>query len=1587
MNYANTFHQQMYQMNGHPMAVYDAESTQSQFSNVDQFDYSKDTLNSTPNYAYGHPNSTNYGDMGEQMRLAVDSNLFPATCSPTHDMPNFNQSSGVFSEAYSSSQANQSQMNVAAPQDGMTYPEFQQSIPNIAKLDAAPPEQAKHSDNLRNAVDGSPGNLESTDKTQPSTPRTSFPTGGPQSRGSAGRGHGGSKRQPKLGHSRSKTKESGSRSAVEQADPFTQWYQMMSQYYSQFYPGYQLPQPPAVGATTSNSASIQRASEQQSRGNLSSNTSGAQGKLSVRMPHQSNVPALPQAISYVPPTAAVPGGFDYANYYYQYYYGAAATAAAQMWSDGSNLVQPGRQTPKIFPNPHIKACMKNPGLLLQVVPSRPLDGELARVELVDLSELANEAVAEATKRASEFGTVSSNLNRLTDLRLEKGQETPRDAFSSGASGLESPGHLSSFQAGAGGDDDGEEARACAAVALAWDRTDHVFYPGPLSRTGTLKADVLAFLRDKLAEIQDRLPIDWESAGLLIAYLEALVKNNGNVQPTDLVNLLLEGHEPQTSELRARSSSNNYSGGSYAGISPYNTMGRQNRSYLNDSLASLPPSQVPSGRQSPQGSYPIGPFQTGRAASETGGFGSTSAVLRRAAAAAASMAPGQLYREGEDKVVDRYRELLMHGMTMKALEHACRSQLWGHAFVLAQRIGPAMFTKVMERFLNRAVPMADPILTLYQITAGELPQAVTSAAYGRGADNGEWRPHLAMILAAEATQPELAQTALERLGDCLLSRRLVYAAHLCYLLMGPLVKQTKMETGQPIYELPEKIWLLGYQSASALDTTGTQATSAPSTNDPRPQSTKNLSPLVAPTEAIQLTEIYEYAMRLANRNYRLPQLLPFRLVYATRLIDAGLLDKAYRYLAMIGTQLISSSDFDVPNSSPLKVDPVNYSLVENCLRLAEPLHNHPELDAFEAGAGGRLGTHVQSRIQGNSGLPNCPIPPSDPTYSGVNGSWLDRLRRLYDRMNKVLGYPSYGMTNLRTYVTPYEPAVKKESDNLSGQNASVVELLTTSQPENYQPVQEPYKSTATSSSVGVYGPPEIASTQQQQQRSAAESATYASGRSEPPFVSTTAPSGLVGHSVDSSTSQHYPTPQCDVQAYPHQQYSNTASQHTPQSFIPQHQNMTLPARSAPQQLKQENLQPSYGWSDRVDSFDGKIPTNWNEPNLAMVNHDSTSPPHSSSTQQSKNAYTPASNHFQPKWDSSPISDVQAKETTSKSVSVAHMPPAVDSQTQPQSVSQQPSNNTFFVPVPSNQSTQNDGTTAPVFDYFSGPQYQTHEKSGNRSRTVSGCSQGSGVGTSSGPHSGSQQGATRSRNSSGVSQPRRNSSTSERQPQPSPQQSYHMTQSPRHGSVSDVQRQPIKEEPRTETSAGNVDSSKNKGDVSQDQHNNSKDGWFSGWFGRLRGSGGKNIHLPDDSKPSIVWDAQRKQWIDVNNPEPQDATPPPPPLMMSAAGGQTNMPCQPTDAVVRSLPNTSHNFRPSLRSRYVNVLANQNMSSSVTKTDNLLQPPLPRTVLNPQTTAYSQASGESGQRQVTPLQSSNPNSNYSAEDGNSGLRMYH
>ncbi|CAH8297385.1 unnamed protein product [Schistosoma turkestanicum] len=138
----------------------------------------------------------------------------------------------------------------------------------------------------------------------------------------------------------------------------------------------------------------------------------------------------------------------------------------------------------------------------------------------------------------------------------------------------------------------------------------------------------------------------------------------NLQITDLVNLLLEGHKPTTDSFRSIS----YGGysSSYLGVQvpvqqQYSSNYHQVGDYLNESLASLPGSQVPSGRESPVSHFEIDYGSSSsvrhhhKVASETGRMSSVQNMMRHIAGTNLD-GSGLRSQESEGRLLDRFREV-------------------------------------------------------------------------------------------------------------------------------------------------------------------------------------------------------------------------------------------------------------------------------------------------------------------------------------------------------------------------------------------------------------------------------------------------------------------------------------------------------------------------------------------------------------------------------------------------------------------------------------------------------------------------------------------------------------------------------------------------------------------------------------------------------------------------------------------------------------------------------------------------------------------------------------------------------------------
>lgn len=132
---------------------------------------------------------------------------------------------------------------------------------------------------------------------------------------------------------------------------------------------------------------------------------------------------------------------------------------------------------------------------------------------------------------------------------------------------------------------------------------------------------------------------------------------------------------------------------------------------------------------------------------------------------------------DDEITEKFRNYLLYGNVNEALDWATDNNLWGHALFLASKVDRRSHANVMMKFANK-LSLNDPLQTLYQLMSGRQPSSVTSVQDEKW---GDWRPHLSMILSNTSQKPELDRKSITTLGDSLLNRGDLFAAHFCYLM--------------------------------------------------------------------------------------------------------------------------------------------------------------------------------------------------------------------------------------------------------------------------------------------------------------------------------------------------------------------------------------------------------------------------------------------------------------------------------------------------------------------------------------------------------------------------------------------------------------------------------------------------------------------------------------------------------------------------------------------------------------------------------------------------------------------------------------
>ncbi|VDL62097.1 unnamed protein product [Hymenolepis diminuta] len=1222
----------------------------------------------------------------------------------------------------------------------------------------------------------------------------------------------GGNRFDELSHNRCSTPES----IASEMDPYTQWYQLMQKYYKRFYPGYEF------GSSTASSLT-HRAQRHVpiSAVPLTQTTPQAVNQQQMQQHPQPpfNFPGWPpmsvQGRSRVPGGQMQMPGFgqvsDYAAYYYQYYMGA--WAAANGWPVST-------------------------------------DGEPGRVELLDISQLASDVVAEVTNRLSAVSMTSrGNKTAARHQQHFPNSYTASDGYLASSTNDDLDSRI-------GEDDliDEEEEEEYIGLVNAWDRTDHILYPGPLCQGTTLKHDVQAFLRGKVEDIQDRMPV---------------------VHPGDVVNLLMGSDSSRL--IYDYPTSNTISS-----VAPFPTLANR---VTRQSSFNIPQISAMgggsgglyldsnSGRESPRvtltHSASMGGFQqqpgsgrTSVAGSSTGGM-SISRMMRKGLLAEYGSA-----QEKEAAALQRFRELLMHGHSLKALDQACQTQLWGHAFALAMRLGPGPLDRVMEKFLSRAVNPADPLLTLYQLTAGEIPRSVDQLAYAGGADTGDWRPHLAMLLSAPEGHGDLARESLERMGESLLARRLLFAAHLCFLLASSYSDQGTATTPR----LHSRIWLLGVAAPTSKSSEESSGRFVMTTEVER-----------ASTEAIQLTEVYEFALALATRNkhFFLPNFLPFKFAYCLRLIDAGLIETAFRYLEVLSDSISTLLEQEVEESCTSPIDlRALFLIASQCLRLSERLRHHPEVGSFEM-----EGDSHSNVFRGGFTSP-CP-------------RWMERLRNVFERISSVLGLPNSD----RPYVDPLRvsssqepPAQQQQQDqgppqqNQVSQPAQVRTIVASTVQQQQPSYQQPLSRNSKQ--------PEQ---QQQQQPQLQRQQDSPKPMNQPPQQQQTFHQSPV-HQVQqqpkqalASQNQHLSGPQ--YQSTVHDNGPSPSQPSSPTFYQEQQRRMSHEARNAPP-TPQQSQQNQFQDQPLAPILPPASPT------MRVENHQTHQKSPVGASKNNLGFFVPT---FNPSADSTKESAANVEAPTTAS-GYDYFADLAASQDFFSSFSQQPISRSRTVSMASSQddSIPHPSSPSPVSPQVPQVSAQIQRKS---SRNVPQPPANS---------SGSFLRDNRTRNT------QINTRTNHAAP---------FTTAPSQPPVSVDNRRKANGQPQQSQQQSQAEKQEEEKKEDNNGGQSGKSGWLSGFFGRIKGA--QEVYLPDDSNPTIVWDEATGRWRDkLGGDQEVDAPPPPPQMSAVPAMPQNNTPMGHPGAPPTSNPVPLHVLAggssgsgsggATTRSRYVNVLAKQGVS---------------------------------------------------------------
>ncbi|KAF3780639.1 transport protein SEC16A-like protein [Nymphaea thermarum] len=320
-----------------------------------------------------------------------------------------------------------------------------------------------------------------------------------------------------------------------------------------------------------------------------------------------------------------------------------------------------------------------------------------------------------------------------------------------------------------------------------------------------------------------------------------------------------------------------------------------------------------------------------------------------------------------------QKLLVAGCRLEALQCAREGQLWGPALVLAGKLGDKFYVETMKQMAHRQFISGSPLRTLCLLVSGQQADVFSSETIGSPRQAAalsvsqlpaqvslfmvlhvqhfllifcnfnsscqtcatsmldDWEENLAIILANGTKDDELV---IVRLGDCLWKETgKVTAAHACYL-----VAEANFES---------------FSNTARLCLIGADHWKMPRT--------------YASPDAIQITELYEYAKALGNSQFTLQTFQPYKLVYAHMLAEVGKVSESLRYCQAMLKQLKNAG-----HTADVETCKVLTSSLEERLRTHQQGGYASNL--APAKLMGKVLTSIDRSIHRIIGAPLPPLPP-------------------------------------------------------------------------------------------------------------------------------------------------------------------------------------------------------------------------------------------------------------------------------------------------------------------------------------------------------------------------------------------------------------------------------------------------------------------------------------------------------------------------------------------------------------------------------------------------------------------------------------